>query len=180
INRFLRAWQRPETIIVHEPWWTPAARRADIVLPVTTSLERNDIGAAPNERFFVAMHGAVPPIGQARNEYDIYADLAGRLGFREAFTEGRTEMEWLRHMYDVARQKASRKRIEMPDFDTFWSEGHVEFKAPEDPPVLFEGFRADPAGAPLKTPSGKIEIFSETIDGFAYDDCPGHPAWIEP
>jgi biotin/methionine sulfoxide reductase len=45
---------------------------------------------------------------------------------------------------------------------------------------LFEAFRADPAGAPLKTPSGRIEIFSETIDGFAYDDCPGHPAWIEP
>lgn len=180
INRFLRAWQRPETIIVHEPWWTPSARRADIVLPVTTTLERNDIGAAPNERYFIAMQQAVSPLGDARNEYDIYADLAERLGFRDAFTEGRSETDWLRHMYDVARQKAARKKIEMPDFDRFWRDGYVEFAPPEDPPIMFEAFRADPTGAPLKTPSGRIEIFSETIDGFNYDDCPGQPAWIEP
>ena len=180
INRFLQAWRHPETIIVHEPWWTPSARRADIVLPVTTTLERNDIGAAPNERYFVAMQKAVSPVGKARNEYDIYSDLAERLGFRDAFTDGRSEMDWLRHMYDVARRKAARKKIEMADFDTFWDGGHVEFPPPGKPAILFEAFRADPAGAPLKTPSGRIEIFSQTIDGFGYDDCPGHPAWIEP
>ncbi|HVT67954.1 MAG TPA: molybdopterin dinucleotide binding domain-containing protein, partial [Trebonia sp.] len=32
----------------------------------------------------------------------------------------------------------------------------------------------------LGTPSGRIELFSATIDGFGYDDCPGHPAWLEP
>src|SRR5690606_38625097 len=111
-------------------WWTPAARRADIVLPVTTTLERNDIGAASKERFYIAMQQAVSPVGNARNEYDIYADLAERLGFREAFTEGRDEMEWLRHMY-VARQKASRKHHDMPDFDTFWANGYIEFPANE-------------------------------------------------
>src|SRR3546814_7977870 len=46
LNRLLRAWQRPETIVVHEPWWTSTARHADIVLPATTTLERNDIAAA--------------------------------------------------------------------------------------------------------------------------------------
>ena len=126
------------------------------------------------------MQKAVSPVGNARNEYDIYADLAERLGFRDAYTEGRNEMDWLRHMYDVARQKASRKHHEMPDFDTFWEDGYIEFPASEDPSVLFEDFREDPAGAPLKTPSGKIEIFSDTIHSFSYDDCPGHPVWIEP
>jgi biotin/methionine sulfoxide reductase len=47
LNRLRRAWRRPETIIVHEPWWTATARHADIVLPATTSLERNDIGGSP-------------------------------------------------------------------------------------------------------------------------------------
>ena len=35
LNRFMRAWQKPETIIVHEPWWSPPAKFADIVLPAT-------------------------------------------------------------------------------------------------------------------------------------------------
>ena len=176
INKLLQAWQKPETIIVHEPWWTPAARRADIVLPVTTTHERNDIGSAPRERFYIAMQQAVPPVGKARNEYDIYTDLADRLGFRDAYTEGRNEMDWLRHMYDVARQKAARKDHDMPDFDRFWKDGYIEFPANEEPAILFEGFREDPDRMALKTPSGKIELFSETIDGFGYDDCPGHPA----
>ena len=41
-------------------------------------------------------------------------------------------------------------------------------------------FRRDPLANPLATPSGKIEIFSETVHGYGYADCPGHPAWIEP
>ena len=46
--------------------------------------------------------------------------------------------------------------------------------------TLFAPFRENPEHSPLPTPSGKIEIFSETIDGFGYDDCPGHPVWIPP
>ncbi|CAN0324107.1 unnamed protein product [Discosporangium mesarthrocarpum] len=180
LNRFLVAWQKPETIIVHEPWWTPAARRADIVLPVTTTLERNDIGCGLRDRFFIAMQQAVPPVGEARSDYDIFAGLATRLGVADAYTEGRDEMDWLRHMYDVARQNAARLEIEMPGFDDFWEKGYFEFEAQEESQILFEAFRADPDKAALKTPSGRIEIFSETIDGFGYDDCPGHPAWIEP
>ena len=68
----------------------------------------------------------------------------------------------------------------MPDFDTFWEQGYVEIPEPEKPYLLLEDFRRDPAAYPLKTPSGKIEVFSERIAGFGYDDCPGHPVWLEP
>ena len=36
LNRLRKAWQKPDTIIVHDSWWTPTARHADIVLPATT------------------------------------------------------------------------------------------------------------------------------------------------
>jgi biotin/methionine sulfoxide reductase len=98
LNRLLRAWQKPETIIIHEPWWTPAARRADLVLPCATTLERNDIGAAGRDRFYFAMQQAIAPVGEAKTEYAIYSALASRLGFEAQFTEGRTEMEWLQHL----------------------------------------------------------------------------------
>lgn len=180
INKLLHAWARPETIVVHEPWWTPAARRADIVLPVTTTLERNDIAASASDSAWIAMQQAIEPLGQARNEFDIFADLADRLDFRSAFTENRSEMEWLRHLYDDARAKAAKGGDTLPDFESFWSAGIVTLPAPDQPQVLFDRFRADPAANPLKTPSGRIEIYSETIAGFGYDDCRGHPAWFEP
>jgi biotin/methionine sulfoxide reductase len=180
INRLLRAWQRPETIVVHEPFWTPMARHADIVLPATMTLERNDIGAAALDRWLIAMKRVVAPYGEARNDYDIYAALAERLGAGAAYTEGRDEMGWLRHLYDVVRQQAARGAVEMPSFDDFWARGEIGFAAPDKPFVLFEDFRDDPDGARLNTPSGRIEIFSETIAGFGYDDCPGHPAWMAP
>jgi biotin/methionine sulfoxide reductase len=180
LNRLLRAWQKPDTVIVHESWWTPAARRADIVLPCATTLERNDIEATPTDRYVFAMQRAISPVGEARTEYDIYSALAERLGFHAKFTEGRTEMEWLRHLYETARQQAAKRDLDLPPFEAFWEAGHVELPAPGKPPVLFETFRRDPAAHPLRTPSGRIELFSEAIAGYGYDDCPGHPAWLEP
>jgi len=180
LNRLIEAWRWPETIVVHEPWWTAAARHADIVLPATTSLERNDIGAGDRDNFVVAMHQAIEPVGEARNDYDIFTGLAGRLGFADAYTEGRDEMGWIRHLYEVGRQQAAQHELTWPDFDAFWAQGYVEAPAPAEPTVLFQAFRDDPVGNPLKTPSGRIEIFSETIASFGYDDCPGRPTWLEP
>jgi biotin/methionine sulfoxide reductase len=180
LNRFLRAWQQPDTIIVHEPWWNPAARHADIVLPATTTMERNDILATEGQRFFVAMKQVIPPVGEARNDFDIFAELAERLGFRPAYTEGRNEMQWLRHMYEVARAETMQRGLAPPDFDTFWRQGVWELPKSEKNAVLLGAFRDDPVAHSLATPSGKIEIFSERIEGFAYSDCPPHPRWIEP
>jgi biotin/methionine sulfoxide reductase len=126
------------------------------------------------------MQKAIESIGEARTDYDIYSLLAERLGFGTQFTEGRTEMEWLRHLYDLARDQAAKRCIGMPSFEAFWEAGHVEFQVPDNPPVLLAAYRDDPEAHPLRTPSGRIELFSETIAAFGYDDCPGHPVWLEP
>jgi biotin/methionine sulfoxide reductase len=180
LNRFLQAWQRPETVIVHEPWWSPPAKFADIVLPATTTLERNDIQASELSRFYVAMSKAIDPIGLSRNDFDIFAELAGRLGFGNQYTEGRDESGWLRHMYETARQKAVGLGFALPPFDEFWNAGIFEFQAPATPEVFLGAFRRDPEGNRLDTPSGKIEIYSGAIEAYGYDDCPPHPAWLEP
>ncbi len=178
LNRLRRAWERPETIVVHEPWWTATARHADIVLPATTSLERNDIGCAARDRFVMAMKRAIPPQGQARDDFAIFADLARRLGAEAAFTAGRDEPQWLRHIWDEFRRTAQSN--ELPDFDGFWEKGWFEIPRESEEHVLFAEFRADPEKHKLKTGSGRIELYSERIAGFAYDDCPAHPVWIEP
>src|SRR5207302_2753812 len=66
LNRLRRAFGRPSTVVVHEPFWTATARHADIVLPSTTTLERNDIGAAREDDLLVAMRQVKAPHARSR------------------------------------------------------------------------------------------------------------------
>ena len=89
-------------------------------------------------------------------------------------------MGWLRKMYAGAQKQATKKKLSMPDFDTFWKQGYVEFPEQNVDNILYEKFRKDPVAKPLGTPSGRIEVFSPVIAKFNYDDCPPHPTWMEP
>ncbi|MDP9259703.1 MAG: molybdopterin-dependent oxidoreductase [Actinomycetota bacterium] len=181
LNRLVRAWRRPETVIVHESWWNPIARFADIVFPAATALERNDLAAGWADSWLSAMHRAVPPPAEVCTDYETLCALAERLGFGEEFSERRDGDEWVRHFYETTRADLRGKGVELPDYEEFWDAGRVEMPTPERHRALdFAALRADPAGAPLPTPSGRVEISSATIAGFGYDDCPGHPAWMEP
>ncbi len=180
LNRLVEAWRKPETIIVNEPWWTATAKFSDIVLPSTTTLERNDIGATSRDRFILAMEQTIDPLGEARHDYDIFCELAKRMGTELEFTEGRNESDWLRHIYNSSRQRAAEHDLTMPSFESFWKKGHIEIPKPREPYVILSDFRADPNLFPLPTESGKIEIFSKIIDSYGYDDCIGHPVWLEP
>jgi len=178
LNRLAKAWQTPDTIISHEPFWNALARYSDIVFPATTTLEREDIGGNGNDDFIFWMEKVLEPVGEARNDYDIFSGLAERLGAVDTFTEGRTSDEWLEHLYDRFRSY----HPDYPTLDDLKSSGH--FQIPEEwfPPISSQlvAFRSDPEGSALPTPSGKIELYSETIESFAYDDCPPHASWIAP
>lgn len=185
LNRLRKAWQQIETVVVHEPFWTPLARRADIVLPATVGLERNDLAASPRDNFLIASLRAAEPFEEARDDHAIFADLAGRLrpsgsietGFTDTFTEGRDETEWLRVLYEETRQRGVAGGHVLPDYETFVETGMLRLVPPEEPATMLQSFGDDPVANPLPTPSGRIEIFSETIESFG---LPGHPVWIEP
>ena len=180
LNRLRRAWARPETIVVQDPMWTATARRADIVLPATTSIERNDIGGNRRSDHLFAMHKAIEPVGQARADYDIVRGIAERLGVEPAFSEGRDEMGWIRHLYEATRTDA-RERFQhaMPEFEQFWQEGAATVPTRSKHTYL-EEFRADPVAHPLGTESGRIVLGSRKLAELKLDDCLAHPAWIEP
>jgi biotin/methionine sulfoxide reductase len=180
INRLRRAWARPETIILQDPVWTATVARADIVLPATTSIERNDISASLRSDCLVAMQKAIEPLGQSRTDYDIFCGISERLGIGAEFSQGRSEMEWLRFLYEDTRQDAAtRLDFELPEFDEFWSRGWAQLPTQKDY-VLYKDFREDPEKAPLPTESGRIVLTSERLRQLDYDDCPAHPTWIEP
>lgn len=180
LNRLALAWRKPSTIVVHEQFWNPMARMADVVLPATSTLERDDIGFSTLEPRMIAMKAVLPPHGQARDDHAIFAALADRLGAGAAFTEGRAPGDWLRWMYDGMRQQAATQHVDLPEFDAFWSTGLVAFEKNARPVVMLEAFRSDPVKHPLRTPSGRIELHSGRVASFGYDECPGHAVWREP
>lgn len=180
LNRLARAWHRPATVVIHEQVWNASAKMADIVLPVTSTLERNDIGFANREPLLVAMKALLPPPGEARDDYAIFSSIAQRLGVETDFTEGRSVDEWLRHLYREAATRASQAGLELPSFDDFWRAGEFRLPQPTHRVIMLENFRADPQAHPLATPSGRIELHSRRIASFDYADCPGHPVWLEP
>lgn len=89
-------------------------------------------------------------------------------------------MEWLDFMYECCKSEARVSGIELPDFDDFWEAGIVEYPPAEATRVFLENFRIDPKNHKLNTPSGRIEIYSDTIESFHYKDCPPMPTWLEP
>ncbi len=180
LNRLRDAFARPETVIVHELAWTATARHADIVLPATVTLEREDIGGSPGDPLLVAMHRAVAPYGEARDDYAIFSGVAERLGIAQRFSEARSGRQWLRHLYEPTRRNLLDRGAEAPEFDEFWEAGELTLPTLPWDGGIVRAFRRDPVAAPLPTPSGKIEIASAKIAGFGYTDCPGHPAWQPP
>ena len=180
INRLIKAWQRPETIIVNDPFWTATTRYADIVLPATTALERNDINFSLLDSMITPMRQAVPPYKEAKSDYDIFLGIAERLDVAHAYSEGRDEMGWIRYFYEKAVKLAAGKGETLPDFETFWLGDQLQVGDGNRPEPGVEKFRRDPDKNRLKTPTGKIEIFSETIDSYGYQTCLGHPAWLPP
>ncbi|MDG6745675.1 molybdopterin-dependent oxidoreductase, partial [Staphylococcus aureus] len=126
-----------------------------------------------SNQHMVPMKQVVPPQYEARNDFDIFAELSERweTGGRERFTEGKSELEWLETFYNIARERGAAQQVTLPDFADFWAANQI-IEMPENPKnaefVRFGAFRADPAANPLSTPSGKIEIFSARIASFGY------------
>ena len=178
LARLRDAFKQPETIIVHEIAWTATARHADIVLPSTMTLERDDLGVTKTDAMLIAMKRVAPSFAESKDDYEIFSELAKRLDCEEAFTQGRSAMEWLRWIYSETQKQNPAQAQALPDFDEFWEKGRLELdKTPDDGGIL-RRFRQDPLQYPLQTPSGKIEIVSDRIASFGYEDCRGHPTWM--
>lgn len=178
-NKMKQAFQKLECVVTIDMNWTATCRFSDIVLPACTTFERNDIdvyGSYAN-RGILAMQKMVEPLFESLSDFEIFTRFAAIMGKEKEYTRGMTEKDWLIKLYDDCKA-ANAGKFDMPDFETFWKEGYVHFGEGK-PWTRHAAFRDDPEINPLGTPSGLIEIFSRKIAQFGYDDCPGHPTWME-
>ena len=162
-----------EFIVGQDHFLTPTVRMADIVLPATTFWERNDVhvpwsGAG---HYAIFMRQAIEPMYECRNDIDIFADLARRVGI-EGYND-KTEAEWLREF----------TRDSIADFDSFAEQGVARFPPPRDA-FAFAAQIQDPENHKFNTPSGKIEVYSTTLaakpDPYGLGAMTAVPTWVAP
>lgn len=162
-----------EFVVAQDHFLTPTARHADIVLPATTFWERNDVHTpwAGAGHYAIFMKQAIAPMFECRNDIDIFADLARRVGIADY--NDTAELDWLREL----------TRDAVDDFDAFMDKGVARFPAPSDAVAFAQQIR-DPDHHKFSTPSGKIEVYSMAMaarpDPYGLGTMPPIPTWIEP
>lgn len=175
-NKAVQALEQVDTVIVHEQFMTPTARFADILLPVTTQFERNDIIRPwQGGDYCFYMRKAVEPPGETRSDLDICAGLAGRLGLA-GYSEA-TEDQWLREFWQEAGNLSH--ATPLPAYEELRDKGLHRF-ARSGPEVAFQSQVAAPDDNPFPTPSGKIEIFSQSLQERGDPQLPPIATYIPP
>jgi DmsA/YnfE family anaerobic dimethyl sulfoxide reductase A subunit len=168
-----------EYLVVQDNFLTPTGRYADLLLPACTQFETIGVqdGWKYGEEILLGPKIVEPPF-EARSDYDICADLAGRLGIGDEFTLGRNERDWVAKLLEEYK---SRRFPDMPLLDEFERSNCGIYSQPVTrPAIAFEDFRFDPDKHPLPTPSGKIEIFSgELYEMNNPDEIPALPKYIQ-
>jgi molybdopterin guanine dinucleotide-containing S/N-oxide reductase-like protein len=198
-NRYANMYRSAnlECVVNQSIWMEGEAKFADIILPACTNFERWDISEFANcggyiqhsfnqcnHRVVLMQHKCIEPLGESKSDFQIFLDLAKRLGFGIMYNEGITEFDWCKRLFDAT---------DMPKVNSwkdFLKKGYYVVPAPKEElraPVSFRAFAEDrlkdtPEIAPLpadyteevfrglQTQSGKIEFVCSSLQRFDPDD----------
>ncbi|MBA1842824.1 molybdopterin-dependent oxidoreductase, partial [Escherichia coli] len=163
-HEILQDESKCEMIVVIENFMTSSAKYADILLPDLMTVEQEDIipnDYAGNMGYLIFLQPVTSEKFERKPIYWILSEVAKRLGpdVYQKFTEGRTQEQWLQHLY----AKMLAKDPALPSYDELKKMGIYKRKDPNGHFVAYKAFRDDPEANPLKTPSGKIEIYSSKL-----------------
>ena len=186
-NAVVRGLLRPDLYtVVHEQFLTDTTDYADIVLPATTFFEHKDLQTSYGTYYLQASLPAIAPLGEARSNFDVFGELARRMGFEDACFRQSPEQA-----IDTALE-GGHPGLAGIDRQGLEREGHVRlnFPTPADAKAASAG---GPVGGPsarsqatvadgapflpfanggFATPSGKAEFYSESLAAEGLDPLP--------
>jgi len=165
-NDVVRGLTRPDLFtVVHEQFFTDTTDYADIVLPATTFFEHKELQKAYGHYYLQNSDQAIEPLGECRSNVETFRALAKRMGFEDdCFSDSVEEM------IDIALASKNPWLIGI-DRERLEREGHVrlnfganrESEAPNAEPFL------PFASGNFRTPSGKAELYSESVKSLGLD-----------
>ncbi len=182
-NSYIKALRSPkiEFILAQHPWMENDCQFADIILPVNTKFEEQDITTdSESGQFATVMSGGqcIEPLGESKSDYEAVCMIADKFGLLDKYTGGKSIDEWVKLCFENSGIQ------DMITYEEFQEKGY--FVVPTDPdwkklPVGMREFYDNPGKFPLKTPSGKIEFCSQNLSKHFPDDTerPPVPHWIE-
>jgi molybdopterin guanine dinucleotide-containing S/N-oxide reductase-like protein len=187
-NRWVQMYQSPklEFVVNQDCWWSTETRLADIILPACTNFERCDIAEwnlgggyghhgsnRNNRRVIVYQQKCIEPLHESKTDYDIFVEIANRLGVQEEFTEGNTLEDWAKKQFDASELP------QLVSFEEFKEKGYYvvpiqkDYKSTPSLRWFYESRDCDtPDSNPKKntdkakelgTYTGKIEFVSQSL-----------------
>jgi len=181
-NRLIEAFRSPkiEFILAQHPWLENDCLFADIVLPVNTKFEEEDIGSDGFSGQFnlVFPEGkCIEPIGESKSDYEIVCMIAERFGLLEEYTGGKSIEEWIKIGFETSGVQ------HLISWEEIKEKGY--YVIPTDPdwkkyPAGMIDYYENPEENPLNTPSGKLEFYAQGLaEHFPDDDeRPPVPHWV--
>jgi trimethylamine-N-oxide reductase (cytochrome c) len=164
-NEHIKALRSPnlEFVLYQHPWFENDVQFGDIILPIASRFEVEDVGIDNQSGMYntiVHCEQCVEPFGEARSDWEAVQAVAAKMGLLDEYLEGRDVKKTVQITFENSRAQ------NFASFEDFLEKGYV--CAPhaddwEDDPAGFYNFYIDPESFPLETPSGKIEIYSNSL-----------------
>lgn len=182
-NNIVEGYRNPkmEFILSQHPWLENDCLFADIILPSNTKFETRDIAvddASGQFNIIMIEDKCIEPLGDSKSDYEIVCMIAEKLGILEKYTENKSIEDWIKVGYEqsgvaesISWEELNKNKYYVVPTDPEWRKCNSG---------LFD-FYKDPESNPMKTPSGKIEFYSQNLAKYfpGDEERPPVPHWVE-
>ena len=162
-NRIKQALKKLDFLVVMDLFMTDTARMADIVLPACSFMERSGIGyvyaVTSGLPYILLRKKVIEPLEECWPDWKFWCELGRRMGYGELFP-WQSEDEIIEHWLKPSGLTLKQLSEEHPE-GMFFAEKKYDMLKKSN----------------FRTPSGKIELYSETLAEHGYDPL---PVYIEP
>lgn len=152
-----KAFEKLDLLVVMDMFMTETAKYAHIVLPACSFLERPGLGyvyaVTSGLPYIMLRRQVIDPVGEAWPDWKFWSELGRKMGYGEAFP-WKTDKEVID--YFLEPMGLSYEKLDQYPHGTFYAQKTYDMVKKQK----------------VRTPSGKIELYSQTLADHGYAPLP--------